>query len=152
MAPSQHLTLSPPPVSRGHLHQSHWLRMVPRGVRDGGHLEFRSLAVLSISIRFDSSQRLETSSTRPPSTLPLFSWCLAHWVETMPKLWCETSGIASITCLRFKAAPRQASAEDAYSKCGSLLSTAQSSELGKGRLLDEAHLEKIKSIVSLSSP
>lgn len=70
----------------------------------------------------------------------------------MQKLWCETSGIASITCLRFKAAPRQPPGADAYSKCGSLLSAAQSSELGTGRVLDEAHLEKIKSIVSLSSP
>lgn len=69
----------------------------------------------------------------------------------MQELQCETSGIASITRLRFKAAPRQASGKDAYSKCGSLLSVAQSSELGKGRVLDEAHLEKIKSIVSLSS-
>lgn len=104
------------------------------------------------SVRFDALYPSPTHPTRPPPTLPLFSWWLAHWVETMRKLWCETSGIASITCLRFKAAPRQASGEDAYSKCGSLLSTAQSSELGKGRVLDEAHLEKIKSIVSLSSP
>lgn len=54
--------------------------------------------------------------------------------------------------LRLKAGPRQAPAADAYGKCGSLLSAAQSSEAGTARVLDEAHLEKIKSIVSLSSP
>lgn len=42
--------------------------------------------------------------------------------------------------------------KDAYSKCGSLLSTAQSSGLGKGRVLDEAHPEKITSNVSVSFP
>lgn len=129
--------------------------VVPHGFWDGGHVEVRAWTSgpSASGLRGRRSKHLASALVQPR---PAEAW--KRPPPPAPTRLLADAGAAvrnqryCIHYLRLKAGPRQAPPADAYSKCGSLLSAAQSSEAATARVLDEAHLEKIKSIVSLSSP